>query len=149
MLRTRPVNRWPKKAWKSGRLSWRFDSILGRCFPLVFDLEWPFVGHFSSRIPPIKYTKVLGNHLLYSYYYSLSLGSSLETSQELAKQTTWLEEQWFFCSSLKLISFLTLQIDSIFVEMDKFFALSHEAKTKYKKEHKFCRDGWNSFENER
>ena len=83
--------------------SWTFDSILGRCFPLVFDLEWPFAGHFSSRIPPIKYTKVLGNHLLYSFYYSLPLGSSLETSQELAERPTWMEEQWSFCSSLKLI----------------------------------------------
>ena len=68
--------------------SWRFDSILCRWFPLAFDLERPFAGHFSSRIPPIKYPKVLGNHLLYSCYYGLPLGSSLDTSQELAKQTT-------------------------------------------------------------
>ncbi|CAH3197153.1 unnamed protein product [Porites evermanni] len=39
-------------------------------------------------------------------------------------------------------------IDSIFVEMDKFFALSDKVKTKYKREYKFCRDGWNSFEAE-
>lgn len=105
MLRTRPVNRWPKKHEKVAALeSWRFDSILCRWLPSVFDLEWPFTGHFSSRIPPIKYTKVLGNHLLYSCYHSLPLGSSLETSQELAEQPTWLEEQWSFCSSLKLIS---------------------------------------------
>ena len=87
MLRTRPVNRWPKKAWKSGRL--RELEIRQYFVSLVPLWSWMTLcqSSFSSEIPRIKYTKVSGNHLLIhviiTFHWVVPL-KSIETSQELA-----------------------------------------------------------------
>ena len=86
-LRTRPVNRWPKKAWKSGRCrELEVRQYFGSLVPL-----WSWMtlcqSSFSSGIPRIKYTKVSGNHLLIhviiTFHWVVPL-KSIETSQELA-----------------------------------------------------------------